>query len=99
MGRRMRDAPCLEIHICWKVDRDARMDPPIQTEYFLSGGATILTCYHTAFSTALNRGGRDGTDLHGGRSKSSNLLLHTVRDTGVPATMRQLNTQGMEWTA
>merc|ERR1712106_353515 len=33
---------CLEIHICWKVDRDAKMDPPIQTEYFLSGGAMIL---------------------------------------------------------
>uniref|UniRef100_A0A8D8Q8K8 Uncharacterized protein n=1 Tax=Cacopsylla melanoneura TaxID=428564 RepID=A0A8D8Q8K8_9HEMI len=27
---------CLEIHICWKVDREARMEPPIQTEYFLS---------------------------------------------------------------
>ena len=24
---------CLEIHICWKVERDARMEPPIQTEY------------------------------------------------------------------
>merc|ERR550539_918654 len=33
---------CLEIHICWKVEREARMDPPIQTEYFLSGGAMIL---------------------------------------------------------
>merc|ERR1719445_2998376 len=33
---------CLEIHICWKVDREARMEPPIQTEYFLSGGAMIL---------------------------------------------------------
>merc|ERR1719164_453586 len=32
----------LEIHICWKVEREARMDPPIQTEYFLSGGATTL---------------------------------------------------------
>jgi hypothetical protein len=32
----------LEIHICWKVDRDARMEPPIQTEYFLSGGATTF---------------------------------------------------------
>ena len=32
---------CLVIHICWKVDREARMDPPIQTEYFLSGGAMI----------------------------------------------------------
>merc|ERR1712240_555833 len=33
---------CLEIHICWKVEREARMEPPIQTEYFLSGGAIIL---------------------------------------------------------
>ena len=24
---------CFEIHICWKVDNEARMDPPIQTEY------------------------------------------------------------------
>jgi hypothetical protein len=24
------------------VEREARIDPPIQTEYFLSGGATIL---------------------------------------------------------
>merc|ERR1719412_3564929 len=31
-----------EIHICWKVEREARMEPPIQTEYFLSGGAIIL---------------------------------------------------------
>ena len=27
----------------WKVERELRMEPPIQTEYFLSGGATILT--------------------------------------------------------
>ena len=33
---------CLEIHICWKVDSEAKMEPPIQTEYFLSGGAIIL---------------------------------------------------------
>lgn len=33
----------LEIHIDWKVEREARIDPPIHTEYFLSGGATILT--------------------------------------------------------
>ena len=33
---------CLLIHICWKVDRDAKIEPPIQTEYFLSGGAIIL---------------------------------------------------------
>jgi len=33
---------CLEIHICWKVEREARMDPPIHTEYLRSGGAIIL---------------------------------------------------------
>merc|ERR1711975_71708 len=33
---------CFEIHICWKVEREARMEPPIHTEYFLSGGAMIL---------------------------------------------------------
>ena len=31
-----------EIHICWKVDKDDKMDPPIQTLYFLSGGAITL---------------------------------------------------------
>ena len=33
---------CLLIHICWKVDSEARMEPPIQTEYLRSGGAMIL---------------------------------------------------------
>ncbi|RMX55445.1 hypothetical protein pdam_00019356 [Pocillopora damicornis] len=33
---------CLEIHICWKVDKEAKMEPPIQTEYLRSGGAMIL---------------------------------------------------------
>jgi len=33
---------CLEIHICWKVDSEARMEPPIHTEYLRSGGAMIL---------------------------------------------------------
>nr|GMC84355.1 Os03g0718150 [Ipomoea batatas] len=29
-------------HTCWKVLREAKIDPPIQTLYFLSGGATTL---------------------------------------------------------
>src|SRR6201992_3600160 len=33
----------LQIHICWKVEREAKMEPPIQTEYLRSGGAMILT--------------------------------------------------------
>merc|ERR1712224_783852 len=31
-----------EIHICWKVLSDERMEPPIHTEYLRSGGATTL---------------------------------------------------------
>ncbi len=33
---------CLLIHICWNVERDAKMEPPIQTEYLRSGGAMVL---------------------------------------------------------
>ena len=33
----------LAIHICWKVESEARMEPPIQTLYLRSGGATTLT--------------------------------------------------------
>merc|ERR1719502_2409831 len=32
----------LEIYICWNVLSDDRIDPPIQTEYLRSGGATTL---------------------------------------------------------
>merc|ERR1712192_96916 len=32
----------LEIHICWNVLREDKMDPPIHTEYLRSGGATTL---------------------------------------------------------
>merc|ERR1712056_117593 len=31
-----------EIHICWKVLNEDRIEPPIHTEYFRSGGATTL---------------------------------------------------------
>merc|ERR1712087_730969 len=31
-----------EIHICWKVERELRIEPPIHTEYLRSGGATTL---------------------------------------------------------
>ena len=38
----------LAIHICWKVDRDARMEPPIQTEYLRSGGATTWSGHNAS---------------------------------------------------
>merc|ERR1719313_3254932 len=31
-----------EIHICWNVLREDKMEPPIHTEYLRSGGATTL---------------------------------------------------------
>lgn len=31
---------CLVMNISLKLERDARIDPPIQAEYFLSGGST-----------------------------------------------------------
>ena len=30
------------IHMFWNVESEARIEPPIQTEYFLSGGAITL---------------------------------------------------------
>merc|ERR1719201_1243662 len=32
----------LEIHICWNVLSEERIEPPIHTEYLRSGGATTL---------------------------------------------------------
>merc|ERR1712013_781428 len=72
---------CLLIHICWKVEREAKMDPPIQTEYFLSGGAMILIfmvggaraeisfCIRSAIPGNMVVQGEDSLDgdVHGGR--------------------------------
>merc|ERR1712046_114890 len=41
-GRGDSSYSALEIHICWKVLSEERMDPPIHTEYLRSGGATTL---------------------------------------------------------
>merc|ERR1719237_1470832 len=75
---------CLEIHICWKVEREARMEPPIQTEYFLSGGAMILI---------LMCGGSQGGDLllhavsntgvHGGASGHDGVGVQVLPDVNV----------------
>ncbi len=35
----------LLIHIVWKVDNEARMEPPNHTENFLSGLARIFTLF------------------------------------------------------
>ena len=58
------------------------MDPPIQTEYFLSGGATILTCTHMKVSSHKLGATRGSANLHARRGKSSKLLLHTVGNAG-----------------
>ena len=72
---------CLEHHRFWKVEREAKMDPPIQTEYFLSGGATILTCSYLIVSLHGPDTTGKPTNLHARRGESGELLLHTVGDT------------------
>lgn len=39
------------IHMSWKADRDARIDPPIHTDIFLSGGA--ITCTEVLAGTTF----------------------------------------------
>ena len=46
---------CLLIHICWNVDKEARMDPPIQTEYFLSAGQMILIFIEAGARDVISR--------------------------------------------
>jgi len=46
---------CLVHQRFWKVLSDARMDPPIQTLYFLSGGAMILTWYSICVRSTKNK--------------------------------------------
>merc|ERR1719488_238407 len=45
---------CLEIHICWKVESDDRIEPPIHTEYFRSGGAMIFTFIEAGASAVIS---------------------------------------------
>merc|ERR1719353_700941 len=45
---------CFEIHICWKVESDERMEPPIQTEYLRSGGAMIFTFIEAGASAVIS---------------------------------------------
>ncbi len=33
---------CLDTNIGWKLDNDAKIDPPIQAAYFLSGGSNTF---------------------------------------------------------
>ena len=58
------------------------MDPPIQTEYFLSGGATILTYLCTAVSSHGPDIIIESANLHARWGEGGKLLLHTVGDTG-----------------
>jgi hypothetical protein len=64
------------------VLREARMEPPIQTEYFRSGGATILTYHSMSCEPPGLRSIRSTTNLHAGRRKRGKFLLHTIGDTG-----------------
>jgi len=74
---------CLEHHMFWKVLREARMEPPIQTEYLRSGAATILT-YDQRLSVTLRLSRRwsqvPSTNPHIGWCEGCEFFLHTIRD-------------------
>jgi hypothetical protein len=55
------------------------MEPPIQTEYLRSGGATILTCTERQY--LLRRRHKTNANLHARWRERGELLLHAVRDT------------------
>merc|ERR1711868_319111 len=55
---------CLEIHICWKVD------PPIQTEYFLSGGEGSDFLLHPISNAGV----------HGGASRQDSVGVQVLPD-------------------
>lgn len=42
---------CLVIHIFWNVDKEDKIDPPIHTKNFLSGGAITFTLSWMAWGT------------------------------------------------
>jgi len=63
----------LAIHICWKVESEARMEPPIQTEY---SAVSAVACWPLSQLTPLGRA--DDLDLHRRGGEGSDLLLHSV---------------------
>ena len=42
---RARSSCTLEIHICWNVLREDKIDPPIHIEYFHTGGVREGRCW------------------------------------------------------
>lgn len=41
-------------HSCWKVDSDPKIEAPIHTLYFLSGGATTFTLRELGASATIS---------------------------------------------
>merc|ERR1711890_112297 len=74
---------CLEIHICWKVEREARMDPPIQTEYFLSGGAMILILMVEGARAVILLHTVSNTGVHGGASRHDGVGVQVLPDVNI----------------
>lgn len=81
---------CLVIHICWKVDSEARMEPPIHTEYLRSGGAMICKTVRTCQGRGRGREPVTGRGLWARApptlifmvlgARAVDLLLHAVGD-------------------
>lgn len=71
---------CLVHQRFWKVLSDAKMDPPIQTLYFLSGGAMTLTWHRLCFRITENGATERGITfiLAGARAVSSLVMRSAI---------------------
>ena len=75
---------CLLIHICWKVDREARMEPPIHTEYFPLWGSDDLDL-HCGWGKGLDflLHPVGDTGEHGGASGEDSVGVQILTDVNV----------------
>merc|ERR1711971_655388 len=74
---------CLVIHICWKVEREDKMEPPIQTEYFLSGGAMILILMVDGARAVIFLHTISNTGVHGGATGHDGVSVQVLPDVNI----------------
>merc|ERR1711918_141063 len=73
----------LEIHIFWKVLSDDRMEPPIHTEYFRSGGAITLIFIVEGAKAQLLRHALADAGVHRRASREHHVGVEVLADVHV----------------
>merc|ERR1740129_2079625 len=74
---------CLVIHICWKVEREDKMEPPIQTEYFLWGSNDLDLSGRWGKSGDLLLHTIGNTGVHGGATGHDGVGIQVLPDVNI----------------